>query len=330
MATTYTKPHLTLSEQMDLLSSRNLHIPDRQRAERWLRDVGYYRLSAYWYPYRVSRLGQPGRRDHVIDGTTFDQVVGLYEFDRRLKLLVFEAVERVEIAVRSRVGHVLGRHDPYAHLNRASLDGRFTQGDPSRYDIWLKRVLSEQRRSREDFVEHFRTKYNDRLPVWVVTEILDFGALSVLYGGMQRADRDEIAAGLGLLDRQGRGDGRVLVNWMRVLNYVRNVCAHHSRLWNRNLADQIAPRGLSAIDQVAHLASSEPAVLARVFSVLCVISYLLGQTSTTGNHWTSDVDKLISEYLVPTGRDRAEMGFPAGWRDLPLWSTDIRNSTRQP
>ncbi|MGL5859968.1 MAG: Abi family protein [Phycicoccus sp.] len=86
---------------------------------------------------------------------------------------------------------------------------------PSRYDTWLDRVHAEQHRSKEDFVLHFRTKYDDRLPVWVVTEILGFGALSMLYRGMQRADRHEVAAGLGLLDRQERGDGRILADRSR-------------------------------------------------------------------------------------------------------------------
>ncbi|MGL5859969.1 MAG: Abi family protein [Phycicoccus sp.] len=123
VATPDIKPHTSLTKQVDLRSSRNLHIPDRAIAECWLRNVGHYRLSGYWYPYRAKGPGSPRLHDHVVDGTTFDDVIGLYELVCRLTLLVLEAIERVEIAIRSQVGHVLGRRHPHAHLSQVALDG---------------------------------------------------------------------------------------------------------------------------------------------------------------------------------------------------------------
>lgn len=207
----YTKPYLSLTEQLELLASRGMRIADPAAATRWLSVVGYYRLSGYWYPYRA--LGEPGfsRSDKFIDGTSFDQVIALYEFDRMLKLLLLEATERFEIAMRVRVGHTLGRHGAYAHLDPSLLDGRFTQHRPnrsSRYREWLTRVQHAQVRSREDFVEHFRSKYDGPLPTWVVTEILEFGSLSTLYEGLASKDRAYIARGLGVVNAQGQGNGK--------------------------------------------------------------------------------------------------------------------------
>lgn len=125
MSTAYTKPHLALPDQVALLQSRGLVVPDASQAEQWLSVVDYYRLTGYWYPYRVQRTDGPGREDRFADGTTFDQVVALYDLDRRLKLLIIDALERIEIAMRFRVGHTLGRYGPYAHLDRANLDTRF-------------------------------------------------------------------------------------------------------------------------------------------------------------------------------------------------------------
>lgn len=253
MATTYTKPHLTVPEQVQLLSSRGMAIPDRSSAERWLGVVGYYRLSGYSYPYRVRQPGSRVRADQFTAGTSLDQVVALYGFDRELKLLILDALERIEIAMRFRVGYTLGRRGAYAHLSPTNLDGAFTRsrsGRNSTYDTWLRKTGAAQASSHENFVEHFRTKYDGRLPVWVVTEILDFGSLSFLYAGLKRPDRDEITHELGVSDMAGAGDGAALRTWMQVLNYLRNVGGHHSRLWNRNMtvpADGCAAQAQSSV-----------------------------------------------------------------------------------
>lgn len=276
--TTYTKPHLSFADQVGLLKSRGLIIDDEAEAERLLGVIGYYRLSGYWYSYRRRSDGF-GRDDHFVEGTTLRQVVRLYDADRRLKLQLLDALERIEIAVRVMIGFTLGRRGAYAHLDGRNLDGRFTRSDgrqPSTYDRWLHKVLTAQARSSEDFVLHFQHKYDGRLPVWVITEILDFGAMSYLFQGMQSADRNEIAARLGVLDRRGDGNGTALANWLRVLNYVRNVCAHHSRLWNRNLADQLAPSHLRSIPDLRHLTHPEVSH-ARVYSTLCVVAFLLSR-----------------------------------------------------
>ena len=111
---------------------------------------------------------------------------------------------------------------------------------------------------------HFRTKYDGRLPTWVVTELLDFGGLSVLYQGLATSDRKRIAAELGVTDAKG-GNGPGVANWMHLMNYVRNVCAHHSRFWNQNMARQVAPKALRSIDSLSHVAGLAEADLARPY-----------------------------------------------------------------
>ncbi|TDW17957.1 Abi family protein [Kribbella kalugense] len=311
--TAYTKPHLAFADQVGLLKSRGLIIDDETEAERLLGVIGYYRLSGYWYSFR-RRSDGVGRDDHFVEGTTFRQVVRLYDADRRLKLQLLDALERIEIAVRVMIGFTLGRRGAYAHLDSRNLDGRFTRSDgrqPSTYDRWLRKVLTAQARSSEDFVLHFQHKYDGRLPVWVITEILDFGAMSYLFQGLQSADRNEIAARLGVLDRRGDGNGTALANWLRVLNYVRNVCAHHSRLWNRNLADQLAPSHLRSIPDLRHLTQPEVSH-ARIYSTLCVVAFLLSRLGHE-SHWPEQIRDLISTEIPACGRELRELGFPAGW-----------------
>ncbi|MFD7153102.1 Abi family protein [Kribbella sp. NPDC059898] len=277
------------------------------------------RLSGYWYIYR-RRLGHSRRDDRFVEGTTFRQVVRLYDTDRRLKLHLLDALERIEIAVRVLVGFTLGRRGAYAHLSPGNLDGRFTRsgsGRPSTHDRWLRKVLAAQSRSSEDFVQHFQGKYDGRLPVWVVTEILDFGSMSYLFQGLKAADRNEIAGRLGVVDQSGGGNGTALANWLRVLNYVRNVCAHHSRLWNRNLVDQLAPRHLRSIPDLHHLARGEVSHF-RIYSTLCIIAFLLSRTGH-GPQWTRQVRDLLSTEIPSCGRGLHELGFPAGWTAEQPW-----------
>ncbi|WP_329004414.1 Abi family protein [Kribbella sp. NBC_00709] len=317
--TVYTKPHLSFADQVGLLKSRGLIIDDEAEAERLLSVIGYYRLSGYWYSYRRPLDGVL-RDDQFLEGTTFGQVVRLYDADRRLKLQLLDALERIEIAFRVMIGFTLGRRGAYAHLHAGNLDGRFTRSDgrqPSTYDRWLHKVLAAQTRSSEDFVLHFQHKYDGRLPVWVMTEILDFGAMSYLFQGLQFADRNEIAARLGVLDRQGDGNGAALANWLRVLNYVRNVCAHHSRLWNRNLADQLAPSHLRSIPDLRHLIDRQVSHF-RIYSTLCVVGFLLSRLGHE-SHWARHIRALLSEEIPACGRELRELGFPAGWAAERPW-----------
>lgn len=316
----YTKPHLSYSAQMDLLVRRGLRVRDSANAQHLLSEIGYYRLSGYWYPYRLP--ADPVRRDTFQPGTTLDQVVALYDFDRQLKLLILDAVERVEIAMRVRVGHTLGKRDAHAHLDARHLDPQFSKtrlgGHESGHDQWLERVLNEQKRSKEDFVQHFKDRYDDRLPIWVITEIMDFGSLSHLYKGSLRADRDAIALELAICDARGDGNGLALTNWLQVINHLRNVCAHHSRLWNRNMTVQIAPRHLRDISALDHIGAPGPAH-DRVYSALCVLVYLMRQVVPTSG-WRTRLQGLLVTGLAPTGRTASEMGFPDDWTTQPLWN----------
>jgi abortive infection bacteriophage resistance protein len=318
--TIYTKPHLSFDDQVQLLKSRGMVVEDPAAAAKLLSVVGYYRLSGYWYPFR-RRLTATKRADGFVEGTTFATVARLYDADRRLKLHVLDAIERVEIALRVMIGFTLGKRGAYAHLTRSNLDGQFIRSNsrqPSKYDAWLDRVLSAQARSSEDFVVHFHQKYDGRLPVWVITEIMDFGSMAHLYRGLKAVDRNAIAGELRVFDHQSAGNGHTLGNWLRVLNYVRNICAHHSRLWNRHLVNQIAPRQLASIPDLRYLTGCQMAHN-RIYSTLCVLAFLLERVGL-GVGWVASIRQLLCEEMMACGRSLAELGFPAGWAANPPWT----------
>lgn len=330
----YPKPWLSLTDQVALIQARGLGLTDVDSAERVLASIGYYRLSGYWYPYRRSvpvpttdpnQLSANLVIDDFRSGSTLQQVVDLYEFDRVLKLLVMDAIERVEVTVRTKIGYTLGKRDRHAHLNRSHLDRKFTQRRPgqsvSDHDTWKQKLAAAQSRSKEDFVRHFANRYHGPLPVWVATELLDFGGLSYLFTGMVTADRDQVAADLGARDTSGGGHGKMLANWLRAINYVRNICAHHSRLWNRNMVDQLTPRYLALIPSLNHVASGAPHTTKRVYGTLCVLKFLLDQiqpSNGTGT-WSADLVSHLETGFGSSGYSVQDMGFPTNWRTEALW-----------
>ena len=171
-------------------------------------------------------------------GTTFQQVGrrSFYVFDKRLRLLALDGLERIEVALRVDIAHTLGRLDPYAYLGPALLHDEFAYKIDQKTGVtplhkWQESHARLINRSRETFIEHHKEN-GLPLPIWIASEVWDFGTLSHLFGGMREDEQDAIAA------RYGISNGRVFASWLRSLNYLRNVCAHHSRLWNRNMTDQ--------------------------------------------------------------------------------------------
>lgn len=311
---------MTVADQLAQLQSRGMEVGDPTAAAWTLESIGYYRLSGYWYPYRLPNPG-PGsgpRLDQFHSDLALETVLRLYDFDRKLKLLVLEASERVEVLARNQIALQLGQHGALAHRDPANFDSKFTkpQGSaPSKYQRWLGKLDEAQQRSREDFVKHHNEKYGGQLPVWVASELLDFGGTSHVFAGLRYSDRLQIAERLGLT---GSGAPKSLGNWLHALSYVRNLCAHHSRLWNNNMTRQLSPSGLTSVYALRHLAEPPSSQLTRVFGALCVLGHLVLVLDENAD-WAVRVRDLIVTDLPPCGRSSREMGFPEGWESLPLW-----------
>ncbi|WP_201791250.1 Abi family protein [Aeromicrobium sp. PE09-221] len=291
-------------------------------AAHWLRAVGYYRLSGYWYPYRQFTPHMPeDRGDQFIPDTTFDEVVRLYEFDRKLRTLVHDGVERIEVALRSHVSYVVGETDPLAYQDAAHFRPTFDHG------AWLSTVRGRVARARRhsEPIRHHESRYDGTLPIWVLTEVLDFSDVSRLYDGMLARDQWRIAEQLGvhvndsLLSVNQRKKARKahpLARWFEHLTVLRNTCAHHSRVWNRSFTpvSTAALRTIDGLDCLPHGQSE------RVFGALTVMGHLLQQTSP-GTTWTMKVRSLIESTFTPlAGRAVAEMGFPRDWQHASLWA----------
>lgn len=324
----YNKPWLSYQDQLQLLENRGLQITDRAAAVSCLERIGYYRLSGYWYAFRqrsgeLVMLDDKGKKpkqlkattialDHFKPGATFKNAVDLYVFDKRLRLLVMDALERIEIALRVDLSHELGRLDPFAYLKPEFLFDDFCQKLDSRtgvsdYHSWLSKHAQLISRSKEEFVKHNKAKYGLPLPIWVVCEVWDFGTLSTLFSGMREQEQDKIARIYGL------SNGRIFASWLRSLNYLRNVCAHHSRLWNRNMVDQPKLPSAAELPWVSDFEDDNHAK-ARCFLLLKICRYLLSVVNPASS-WPEKMRAQLFDFpnLSHLGLDLRSMGTTADW-----------------
>ena len=257
-----TKPALTYQQQIDHLRQLGLSIPDEARAEYWLRHVSYYRLSAYWLYFEYAK-GTPGPR--FKPGTSFDDVTDLYNFDRLLRRLVMRATEHVEVALRGSWAYQMGQlGDGHTYLEA----GHYR--DRKEFHVNLAKLASEVGWSRETYIKHYRENYDQPAlpPVWMVAEMISFGQLSRWYSNLaNRALRNRIAAPLGLPET-------VLVPLIRHVTDIRNICAHHGRLWNRGFL-QPPKLAQKPQDLLASLDQAGTQAPARLYNGLTMVAHIV-------------------------------------------------------
>lgn len=321
---TYNKRYLTFEEQLTLIKSRGLEVTDDAMALDYLRRLGYYHLSAYWYPFRKTmppiisgaiKVNVPRSSDFV-SGSSFQYALELYVFDKRLRLLMLDAIERIEVAIRVDVAYVLGAKDPFAHSKPEFLHGNFTKKVNEKtgitdYETWISKYQQKEKNAKDDFARHYREKYGFPFPIWVAVELWDFGMLSMFYQGMSISDKESIAA------RYGIQDWKVMESWLRSLNFVRNVTAHHGRLWNRNLIDQpkLPKRGqISCFDSLIGM----PLIESRIYVVLCILIYFMKQICPNST-WIARLKSLIETFPNLPILTISDMGFPPHWTTDAFW-----------
>lgn len=312
----YSKPYLPVTDQVALLQSRGMKISELGKASLCLERIGYYRLSGYWYSWREVTPPNPPTQpkpvvhDHFKRGAEFKHVIDLYVFDKKLRLLFLDGIERIEVGIRSEIALLLGRYSPTAHRNVAYLSRKFTTATKEHAD-WIARLDYAYGKSKEDFIKHHKKTYQAPLPLWIAVELWDFGMLSYFLGGMRDSDLDILATKYGFPRRD------LLTSWVRSMNFVRNVCAHHSRLWNRSMIDQPKAPASGAITELDHLANDTYAQ-ERLYGVAVAIRYLLRTINPTTS-WGERLGTLLENFPSAPGISIRNMGFPSDWQNQALW-----------
>ena len=306
MPVPYTKTWLSISGQVQKLKDAGLVIRDDTAASLFLQHINYFRFSGYALAFEKSR--------HVfIPGTTFEQIRLAYEFDRALRDFVTESLEIIELDLRTAVAHTFAQtHGPFGHTLASNFMPVFDH--PKReytHADWLEKVRNEVRRSRSLFIDHFKAHYLEYpdLPIWETTEIMSFGALSRMYRGMNKPDQKRVSSRYGL-------QPATLGSWILHLVYVRNLCAHHARLWDSLWS--IKPDLPAGNIWMPPLLPGN----GRLFATLLIQNTLLRNCPSEknfANGWRLRVETLITQHAPAAPSAALKMGLPSDWRAHPSW-----------
>uniref|UniRef100_UPI0040267952 Abi family protein n=1 Tax=Segatella copri TaxID=165179 RepID=UPI0040267952 len=277
--------------------SRGLTIDNPGKAEQYLKTINYYRLSAYMYPL----LLVPKSEHRFKTDASFRQVMMLYRFDKKLRLFMFNEIEKIEIAVRTAiVDECTSAFGDSFWMTNASY---FI--DSNKFQKTLALISHEIDKSHEEFIVHFKQTYSDPYPpAWILAEILPLGVMTNIFINLKDSQvKKKIAQRFGL-------QLRVFVSWMTIITVTRNACCHHARVWNKqNTLTPMNPR------RTTHAWIILPSNPLRVYYDLCIIKYFL-DTISPNNDMGQKLRNLLSAFPLV---DPAPMGFPEGWENEELW-----------
>ena len=302
----YTKQPLTIDEQIVKLESRGLLFTDKDLASNYLQNISYYRLRAFTYPFQDN--SDNANHAFTRDDIDFMDIVDLYVFDKRLRSLVFSELEKIEVAVRTKL----------SLFYSLSTNNAFWYNDEAMYknanhcQKIIDDIFSDVDRSNEDFIKHYKKKYDSPSmpPSWMALEVVSLGTLSRLYNNLAANKEKRIIA-----LQFGIGNEDIFANWLHAFSNLRNCCAHHSRIWNRRFMVQLRlPYNTSfpfipreAIDRIRNN---------KLFVLLSAIKYIVDIVSPN-NSFKENLVKLLNQpnKLLT----KKEMGFPSDWETYPVW-----------
>ena len=293
----FQKPYTSAHNLVKLLQSRGLTVADTAKAEKYLEYIGYYRLSAYMYPL----LEFPKEQHQYKPNSSFSQVMMIYRFDKKLRLLIFNEIEKIEVAVRCAIVNIGSEmtSNPFWMTDINNFN------DESKFNHTTELIDAELRRSKEDFINHFKQTYtNPYPPAWILSEVIPFGVLTNIYCNIKVPRiKKRIAQKFGLQIAP-------FESWLTIIALTRNSCCHHARVWNKqNTIRPMLPHHMTGSW------ISLPTDALRIYFNLCIIKYFLNIISPQ-NDMTSKIKTLLAAY---SGIDVAAMGFPRGWDNEPLW-----------
>lgn len=297
---TFVKPALSLDEQINLLLERGLVIKDEPRARHYLKYIGYYRLSGYSLIFQKS--GSVAGPHAFKDGVTFDDILDCYIFDRELRLLVMDAIERIEVAVRTVISNTMSeRHGPHWYMDKKLFVDQYNH-EGLLSQIKKETNYQQEKRHHIEFIAHYYKNYHspELPPSWMVAEVLSIGAWSVMFAQIKdREDQKEICKSFGI-------PYNVMGSWLHSLTYLRNLCAHHASLWNRRFT--FTPKIMKTYaTQLQNNAT---------FYAQAVILHIFMDVIANGSHWQNRLAELLTKHeKIDIGR----MGFPADWQKDRFW-----------
>jgi len=294
----FNKTAISFSEQVTKLKARGLLFYDISKAEHCLSNISYYRLRAYTYPFQDNN-----NPDHpFLVKVYFEDIIDLYKFDRNLSQVVFEALGKIEVALRTQIIY-----------HWAMTNGSHWQiipslyRDPVKFATQISSLQVEIDRSNETFIEHYKSTYSSPAepPSWMSLEVSSFGLLSQLFCNLKKGSQKAAVT-----NHFGLNDFSILENWMHCFSNIRNICAHHARLWNRRLTAHVK---LPTNPRLPFI-KNKNIYPYKLYAALCCIQYMLNSIPEDG--FKGKLLTLMGS--CPLAQEK-EMGFPTDWKNEEFW-----------
>lgn len=325
MVVPYTKPHLNFSQQVALLQSRGMSFEDAQTAESVLSSVGYYHISAYWFPFREIDPTTNTALDDFIQGVSFEGVRGLMQFDSCLRGILFEMLTDIELWLRCGIAYETGKRNPTGYHSDSCIDLIYLPGGNKEYirNKWLAKLNQQIHDSKETFIAHFQSKYQPPMPVWVCCEVWDFGMSSNLFNMLSRPYKNALAARLGIRSTA------LLATWFHAMNVVRNICAHNARLWNRRISSRPQFPDAQNVPVLSFLSQKgyAPESLAAIIFITVWLHRQIMPGST--KHQELKAHLLSLTTITLPGLNHSMMGFQPDWEAETVWGSPAATRPRK-
>ena len=302
--TDYTKKPLTLDEQVARLKQRGLVFDDESEAIAYLFNISYYRLRAYTYPFQEN--GEGVEHNFTRKDIHFKDIIDLYCFDRRLRSLIFNAIEKIEVAVRTKIIQIYAESTYNSHWYDNESLYRFD------YEDLMKHIEADVNRSNEDFIKHYNSKYNNppMPPSWMALEVVSFATLSRLFKSLKSDSHKKY-----ITKQFGLKKVEILENWLHAISNLRNCCAHRSRVWNRRfMVSVILP--YDTLYPFMDRMTIKQIHTNKLFAVLSCVVYILDIISP-GSYFKRNLKELLKSDCRLL--DLKDMGFPKYWQSLSVW-----------
>jgi len=299
----YDKGALTIQDQISQLQDRGLTITNIGLAEKYLSHISYYRLQGYWWPL------QSDKKNHIFkEGSSFEQVISIYNFDSDLRLLLFDVIEKIEISLRTQlIYHMSLEYGPWWFQ-----DTELFRDVPALIKT-LESIREQVERSKETFIKEHRKLYKNDLrfpPAWKTLELTSLGGLSRLYGNLKNniQVKDTIA------EEYGAVNHTYLPSWLQSITQIRNICAHHGRLWNKNLPGTLKLLKSPPNSWIKFVPKHHE--FQYLYVHLCILKYLIDIIHPS-NRFKEKLVALLERY---PNIDEKALGIKDNWLIEDLWS----------
>jgi abortive infection bacteriophage resistance protein len=292
---TFTKPALSVQAQIAILKARGLSIADESNAQISLRHIGYYRLSAYMRPFQIA-----DGTHNFNKGATFEKIFDLYSFDRKLRIVFLDALDRIEIGLKSATTESLAtKYGPHWYLDKNHF---LPNADHAALITSLKEEIGHSDpKKRAVHIDHYYSNYNtpDMPPSWMLFEAISFGSFAYLVRKLNAANSKGVAWLVNIPEP-------ALPSWCLSLSYLRNLCAHSCRIWNRT--HTIKP---IIIKNYKSEMSPNDKTYAQAVTLWVLLKRCSGPTE-----WKKRLADLFNEH---PDVDLPALGFPTDWSTRTLW-----------